>query len=127
MVAVETVISSAINIYVGIIYIKISRVADIVLGMGKILVYLGVMQLLFGGSVVSSIIVFCVSYSVTHKVNKIKNRPKEETKMQTLASKVKNIKWLKETGKISAEEYEKKLNELLENNALNEINETKED
>ncbi len=113
MAVAECVFSAAICLYTGLMYFKISKANNIVLGVNKVLLYLGIMQILFSASVVSGIIAICVSISLKNKIDKIVVKPNLNP-MEVLTEQVKTLQQLKAEGKVTQEEYDKQLNILLE-------------
>lgn len=126
MVLLETAFSSIINVYAGSVYLKISKQKDLVLGTNKLLTYMAFVQLVFTSNALSAIIVFAVAYKINIRFNTKKVQITDNDQLNSVAERIQELKFMLQTGKITQQEYDEKLNKLLEDSVKSQVKWKKE-
>ena len=121
MVLLETAFSSIINVYAGSVYLKISKQKDLVLGTNKLLTYMAFVQLVFTSNALSAIIVFAVAYKINIRFNTKKVQITDNDQLNSVAERIQELKFMLQTGKITQQEYDEKLNKLLEDSVKSQV------
>lgn len=116
MVLMESVFCLGINIYAGNTFLKLTKQQYVTISTGKVISYTGLMQLLFGGNIISSIIAIVVGSRMNGQLQKA-SREFDQSKSFPLASKVSYLKHLLSLNQITQEQYDCEFNKLLEEEA----------
>lgn len=116
--SIEFVLACGINVYSGYIQLSLSKREYIVVGSSRVLTNIALFQMLFTANIFSAII----SLVVAVKLNKSVWENKGSNSMDAIAHEVEKIRILKEKGVITEEEWQKRLDALLEQYSVSQQN-----
>ena len=115
----DALVGILLNSYAAGIYLKLSRAKSIMLGTNKVVLYVGILQCFFIVSIIPGLLGIIASIIVRKQETEIVNRPREvvENKTNDLVDRITNLKARKDAGQITQEEYDRRLNEIIEQSA----------
>lgn len=116
MAIFDGLVGILLNSYAAGVYLKLSRSRNIMLGTSRVVLYVGVLQCFFLISIIPGILAIVGSFMIKKTETEIVDRPRnvEHHSGNDLADRIANLKARKDAGQISQEEYDKKLNDLIE-------------
>lgn len=121
----DAIVGLFLNSYCAGNYYKLSKTKNILLGSSKMLLYVGILQCFFVISILPGIMTIVASRQIAKAEYEIINRPREqqssETDMDDMTMQIKSIKQQLERGEITQEQYDRTLNNIIENSAKNKI------
>lgn len=122
MAIFDCIIAVLLNSYAAGIYLKISKAKTILIGASKVVIYVAILQCFFIASLLPGIIAIVGGNMLKKEEFGIANRVRTpQSSMDDLAEKIQMIKDKKEKGIITEEEYNQKLNTLLDSVAKQNI------
>ena len=119
----DSVIGILLNAYAAGIYFKVSKFKEIMIGCSRILLNIGILQCFFIISIVPGVAAIVMSFVLKKEESKVVNRPREESApVDDLVDRINNLKARKESGNITEEEYNKLLNQVIEQSVVGKTN-----
>lgn len=120
MTLTDCLVGVFLNIYAGVTYLRYSKTQNIIIGGYRIVIYTGVLQLLFLISILPGIMAIVVGKSLKNGEGRaINTQAKPQSSMDILTEKINFIKQQKEAGTITEEQYNNMLNKYIEEEANN--------
>ena len=120
MTITDCFVGAFLNMYAGVTYLRYSKTQNIIIGGYKIVIYTGVLQLLFVISLVPGIMAIIVGNTLKNGENRaVTTQVKPQSSMDILTEKINFIKQQKEAGTITEEQYNNMLNKYIEEEANN--------
>jgi uncharacterized membrane protein len=119
----DSVIGILLNAYAAGIYFKVSKFNDIMIGCSRILLNIGILQCFFIISIIPGVAAIVLSFVLKKEESKVVNRPREASApVDDLVDRINNLKARKESGNITEEEYNKLLNQIIEQSVVGKTN-----
>jgi len=121
----DALIGLFLNSYCAGNYYRLSKSKNILLGSSKVLLYMGILQCFFIVSILPGILAIITSVKISKEEKEIINRPRNEqnqsTELDQMSIQIVSIKQQLEKGEITQEQYDRALNNIIENSAKNKI------
>lgn len=121
----DAIVGILLNSYASGVYLKLSKVNNVLLGSSRVLLYIGVLQCFFLISIIPGIISIIVSCMLKKQENNILTRPRvmeqSPSSIDDITDRIANLKAKKESGQISLEEYNHLLSAIIEESAKQNV------
>lgn len=119
----DALIGVFLNSYCAGMYYRLSKAKGLLVGGSKVLLYMGILQCLFVISFVPGVIAIVVSVRLSKEEKNIANRPREEAKseLDVMSAQIAVLKQQLEKGEITQDQYDRALNDIIENSAKTQI------
>jgi len=125
MAIFDCLVGIFLNSYCAGMYFKIAKANTILIGSSKMLMYMGILQCLFGISLLPGILAIVSSIMLSKTEKTIIERPREQSEasgIDYISEKIIQLKQQKERGEITEEQYNLAVNEILESSAKSQLN-----
>ena len=115
----DALVGILLNSYAAGIYLKLSKAKTIILGTNKVVLYVGILQCFFIVSILPGLLGIIASRIIKKQETAIVNRPRDvvENRTNDIVDRITNLKARKDAGLITQEEYDRRLNEIIEQSA----------
>lgn len=124
MTIVDLFVDAIFNIYAAVVYLRYARTKDVLIGAYRTIMYVGIFQLLFVVSIIPGLLAIFAARGLRLSENTIiEEAHKPMTENEEIALKVQVIRKQKEEGLITQEQFDRMLNEIIEDAAKKKDNE----